>query len=122
MLKILPDITFHRGRSNDFVHLNCFDPNVPSLTVFDDVIRTVMDDDTAADLFQESAHHRIIFIGENNQIIPRTYFIPSALLFSHLKRSITSSLQNCKQCITVRNKWILSWHVMMSLLRSKHTK
>ena len=70
MLKILPDITFHQGISNDFVHLKCFDPNVPSLNAFDDLMRTVMDDGTAADLFKERAHYRIIFIGENNQIHP----------------------------------------------------
>ena len=44
-----------------------------------------------------------IFPGENNQFHPNDIFHT----ISHLKRRITWSLQNCKQCITVRNKWIL---------------
>ena len=54
-----------------------------------------MIDDTAADLFTEGAHHRDIFPGENDQI------------HVSFKRRITSILQNCKQRITVRNKWVL---------------
>ena len=47
---------------NDLVQSKCFDPRVPSLIVFDDLMRTVMNDDTAADLFTEGEHHRTISI------------------------------------------------------------
>ena len=183
ILKTMLEITFHQGMLD--AQSQYFDPNVPSLIVFDDLMRTVMNDDTAADLFTEGAHHRnitVVFIIKNlffqgkqsrtiilnahrcillknprdrwqaeafgRQVYPRksntfseayekatkrphgylvvdmyptapnscrlrtktisfilmTYFIPSVLLLSHLKRRITWSLQNYKQCITVRNK------------------
>ena len=68
MLKIMPDITFHQGMPNDLLQLKYFEPTVPSLIVFDDLMRTVMNDDTAADLFTEGAHHHnlsVIFIIQN---------------------------------------------------------
>ena len=45
-----------------------FYPNVLSLIEFDDLMRTVMNDDTAADLFADGAHHRninVVFIIQN---------------------------------------------------------
>ena len=57
MQKIMPDITFHQGMINGLVQSEYFDPGVPSLIVFDDLMRTVMNNDTAADLFTEGAHH-----------------------------------------------------------------
>ena len=63
----MPDITFHQEMPNDLVQSKYFDPSVPSLIVFDDLMRIVMNDDTAADLFTEDAHHRdisVIFIIE----------------------------------------------------------
>ena len=60
MLKITPDITFHQGMPNDLVQSKYFDPTVPSLVAFDGLMRTVMNDDTAADLFTEGTHHRNI--------------------------------------------------------------
>ena len=45
---------------NDLVQSKYFGPNVPSLIVFDDLMRTVINDDTAADLFTEGAHNRNI--------------------------------------------------------------
>ena len=68
MLKTTPEITFHQGMSDDLVQSKYFDPSVPSLVVFDDLMRTVMNDDTAADLYTEGAHHRnisVVFIIEN---------------------------------------------------------
>ena len=58
MLKIMPDISFHQGMPNDLVQSKYFDPNIPSLIVYDDSMRTVMNDDMAADLFRDDAHHR----------------------------------------------------------------
>ena len=58
MLKIMPDITFHQRMPNDLVQSNYFDPNVPSHIALDDLMRTIMNDDTAADLLREGAHHR----------------------------------------------------------------
>ena len=57
MLKIMRGITFHQGMLNDSVQSEYFDPTFPSLIVFDDLMRTVMNDNTAADLFTEAAHH-----------------------------------------------------------------
>ena len=54
----MPEITFHQGMPNDLVQSKYFDPDVPRLVVFDDLMRTVMNDDTAADLFKEGAHLR----------------------------------------------------------------
>ena len=68
MLNIMPDITFHQGMPDDLVQSKYFDPSFPRLIVFNDLIRTVINDDTAADLFTESAHHRdisVIFIIQN---------------------------------------------------------
>ena len=62
MLKTMPEITFHQGMHNDLVQSEYFDPDVPSLIVFDDLTRTVMNDDTAADPFTEGAHHRSISV------------------------------------------------------------
>ena len=62
MLKVMPDITFHQGMPNDLVQSKYFDPNLPCLIVFDDLMRTVMNDETPADLFAEDAHHRNISI------------------------------------------------------------
>ena len=67
MLKIMPDITFHQGMPGDSVQFKHFDPNVLSLIVFY-LIRTVVNDDPAADLFTDGAHYRnisIIFIIQN---------------------------------------------------------
>ena len=50
MLKIIPDITFHEGMPNDLFQSKNFDPSVPNLIVFDDLMRTVLNDVTAADL------------------------------------------------------------------------
>ena len=53
---------------NDLVQLQYFDLSVSSLIVFDDLMRTVMNDDTAADLFTEGAHYRnisVIFVTQN---------------------------------------------------------
>ena len=54
MLKTMPEITFHQRMPNDLIQWKYFDPNVPSLIVFDDLIRTVMNDDTAADRSQRA--------------------------------------------------------------------
>ena len=65
MLKIILDITFPQGTPNGVVQSKYFDPNAPSLIVFDDLIRTVMNDDMATDLFTEGAHHHntsVVFI------------------------------------------------------------
>ena len=62
ILKTMPEITFHQGMPNDLLQSKYFDPNVPSRIVFDDLMRTVMNDDTAADLFTEGAHHRNISV------------------------------------------------------------
>ena len=51
MLKIMP---------NDLFQSKNFNPSVSSLIVFDDLMRTVMNDHTAADLFTEGAYHRNI--------------------------------------------------------------
>ena len=40
---------------NDSVKSKYFDASVPSLTVFDDLMRTVMNDDAAAYLFTEGS-------------------------------------------------------------------
>ena len=53
MLKTIPEITFHQEMPNNLVQSKYFDPNVLSLIVFDD-------DDMAADLFTEGAHHHNI--------------------------------------------------------------
>ena len=68
MLQTIPDITFHQGMPNKEDQSGFFDPKRPSLIVFDDLMRTVMNDDNAADLFTEGAHHQntsIIFIIQN---------------------------------------------------------
>ena len=68
ILKTMPEITSHQGLPDDSVQSKYFDPNVPSLIVFDDLMRTVVNDDMAADLFTEGAHHRnisVIFIIQN---------------------------------------------------------
>ena len=71
----MPEITFHQGMPNDLVQSKYFDPYVASLFVFDDLMRTVMnDDDTAADLFTEGAHRTNIFPGEKNQFHPDDIF------------------------------------------------
>ena len=65
MLQTVPEITFCQGMPNGLVH---FDPNVPSLIVFGDLMRTLMDDDMATDLFTEGAHHHnisVVFIIQN---------------------------------------------------------
>ena len=56
----MPDITFHQGKHKDLVQSKHFDPSIPSLIVFDDLMRTVMNDDRAPDLFTEGTHHRNI--------------------------------------------------------------
>ena len=64
----MPEITFHQGMPNDWVQSKYFDPNIPSLIVFYDLMRTVKNDDTAADLLAEGAHHRnisVVFIIQN---------------------------------------------------------
>ena len=53
---------------NGLVQSKYFDPNVPSLIIFDDLMRTVMNDDTAADLLREGAYHHnisVVFIIQN---------------------------------------------------------
>ena len=68
MLKTISEITFYQGMLNDLVQSKYFDPNVPSLIVFDDLMRTVRNDDTAADLITEGAHHHniiVVFITQN---------------------------------------------------------
>ena len=68
MLKTMREITFHQGMPNDLVQSKYFDPNVPSLIVLDDLMRTVTNDDTAADLFPEGAHHHnisVVFVVQN---------------------------------------------------------
>ena len=53
---------------SDLVQSEYFDPNVLSLIVFDDLIRTVINDDAAADLFTEGANHHnisVVFIIQN---------------------------------------------------------
>ena len=62
ILKTMPEITFHQGIPNDLVQSKYFDPNVPSLIAFDDLMRTVMNDDMVGDLSTEGAHHRNISI------------------------------------------------------------
>ena len=64
----MPDITFHQKMRNDLVQSKYFDPSVPRFIVFDDLMRTVMNDDTAVDLFTKGAHHcniSVIFIIQN---------------------------------------------------------
>ena len=56
MLKIMAD----KGMPYDLVQSKYFDPNFPSLIVFDDLMRTVMN--TAVDLFTEIAHHHNISV------------------------------------------------------------
>ena len=85
MLKTMPEITFHKGMHNDIVQSKYFDANGPSLIVFHDLMRTVMNDDTAADLFTEGVHHRnisVVFIiqnlffqGKQSRTISVHYFI-----------------------------------------------
>ena len=68
MLKTMPEITFHQGMPYDLVQSKYFGPNVLSLILFDDLMRTVMNDVTAADLFTEGAHHRyisVVFVIQN---------------------------------------------------------
>ena len=68
ILKIMPDITFHQGMPKGLIQSKYLDPTVPSLTVFDDLMRTVMNDDTAADVFTEGEHHlniSVVFIIQN---------------------------------------------------------
>ena len=62
MLKTMLEITFHQGMPNDLVQSKYFDPNVSNLIVFDDLMRTVMNDDTAVDLFTQGAHHHNISV------------------------------------------------------------
>ena len=62
MLKTMAEIAFHQEMLNDLVQSKYFDPNVPNLYVFDDLMRTVMNDDTSADLFREGAYHQNISI------------------------------------------------------------
>ena len=62
------EITFYQGMPNDLVQSKYLDPNVPSFIVFDHLMRTVMNDDTAANLFTDGAHHRnisVVFIIQN---------------------------------------------------------
>ena len=47
MLETMLETTFHQGMPNDLFQSKYFDPNVPSLIVFDDLMRTVMNDDTS---------------------------------------------------------------------------
>ena len=93
MLKIMPDISFHQGMPNDLVQSKYFYPNVPSLIIFDDLVRTVMNDDTAADLFTEGAHHRNINL----------IFIIQNLLFQG-KQSRTINV-NAYYLILMKNPW-----------------
>ena len=86
-----PEITFHQGMPNDLVQLKFFDPDVPSLIVFDDLMRTVLSDETAADLFSEGAHHHNISI----------VFIMQSLFFQG-KQSRTISL-NADYFILLKN-------------------
>ena len=68
MPRTMPEITFHQGMPNDLVQSKYFDPTVPNLVVFDVLMRTVTNDDTAADLFTEGAHHHninVVFIIQN---------------------------------------------------------
>ena len=68
MLKTMPEITFLQGMPNDLTQSKHFDPNVPRLIVFDDLVKTVMNDDMVADLFTEGAHYHnisIVFIIQN---------------------------------------------------------
>ena len=82
MLKAMPEIIIHQGMPSDLVQLKYFDPNVPSLIVFGDFIRTVMNDDTAADC--------VVFIIQN-------------LLFQG-KQSRTISV-NAHHFILLKNPW-----------------
>ena len=50
MLKIMLDITFHQGMHNGLVQSKYFYPTVLNFIVFDDLMRTAMNDDTAVDL------------------------------------------------------------------------
>ena len=52
MLKTMPEITFHQGMPNDLVQSKYFDPNVLILIVLVNLMKTAMNDDTAADLFR----------------------------------------------------------------------
>ena len=61
MLKIILDITLHQGMPDDLVQSKHFDPSNPSLIVFY-LMRTVINDDTAAYLLTEAAHHRNISV------------------------------------------------------------
>ena len=58
----MSDITFHQGLPNDLAQSKYFDQSVRSFIVFDNLMRTVMNDNTAADLFTEDAHHRNISV------------------------------------------------------------
>ena len=82
MLKAMPEIIIHQGMPSDLVQSKYFDPNVPSLIVFGDFIRTVMNDDTAADC--------AVFIIQN-------------LLFQG-KQSRTMSV-NAHHFILLKNPW-----------------
>ena len=62
MLKIMPVITFHQEMPHDLFQSKHFDPNVSSLIVFDDLMRTVMNDDKATNMFTEGAHYRNISV------------------------------------------------------------
>ena len=68
MMQSIPEMMFHQGMPNPLDQPEFFDPDIPSLIVFDDLMRTVMNDNTAADLFTEGAHHQntsVIFIIQN---------------------------------------------------------
>ena len=69
MLKTTPEITFHQGMPNNLIQSKYFDSNVPCLIVFDDLMRTVINDDTATVLFTESAHRRNISVAFIIQIL-----------------------------------------------------
>ena len=78
---------------NDLVQSKYFDPNVPSLIVFDDLMKTVMKDNTAANLFTEGAHHRnisVVFIIQN--------------LFFQGKQSRIISV-NARYFVLLKNPW-----------------
>ena len=89
----MPEITFHQELPNDLTHSKYFDPNVPSLIAFDDLMTTVTNDDMASDLFTEGVHHdniSIVFIIQN--------------LFFQGKQSRSISV-NADYFILWRNPW-----------------
>ena len=66
MLKIIPDITLHKGMPNNLVQSKYFGPKFSNFShffiLFDDLMRTIMNDYTTANLFMEGVHNRSICV------------------------------------------------------------